>query len=435
MTRLHDHCKTREISFWGAVAIGVGGMVGGGIFAVLGLAATLAGSATPVAFLIAGIVALLTAYSYAKLTNAYPSEGGTIVFIDRAFGIDLYTGGVNNLLWLSYVVTLSLYAVAFANYAATFFTPHQGALVHHALLSAGILVPMVLNLASPSLVSRTETAVVVIKIGILLLVVAFGVGGIDTSRLAISQWESPTAIVGGGMLIFVAYEGFELIANTAPNVDNREKVLPRAYYTSVGFVILLYVVIAAVTVGTLSPEQIQSASDFALAEAARPSLGQLGFTLVAVSAVLATFSAINATLYGSARLASSIAAEGEAPQFLERRIWNRPVPGLLLTALFALLLANLADLTAISSMGSAGFLLIFAFVNAANFVRHEEAKSSRSIAALGVVACLGALAALVGHTYQSKPAQLWVLVGMAMLGFMIEALYLAFDKPSASAPS
>ncbi|MBW2687066.1 MAG: APC family permease [Deltaproteobacteria bacterium] len=183
--------------------------------------------------------------------------------------------------------------------------------------------------------------------------------------------------------------------------------------------------------GTLDPAQIQSASDFALAEATRPSLGQLGFTLVAISAVLATFSAINATLYGSARLASSIAAEGEAPKLLERRTWNQPVPGLVLTVALALLLANLADLTAISSMGSAGFLVIFAFVNAANFVRHQEAKSNRSVAGLGVVACVGALAALVGHTYQSDPQQLWVLVCLVVLGFVIEALYLGFSKLSA----
>lgn len=426
MTRLHEHCKTREIDFWGAVAIGVGGMVGGGIFAVLGLAATLAGGATPIAFLVAGVVALLTAYSYAKLTNAYPSDGGTIVFIDRAFGVDLCTGGVNNLLWLSYIVTLSLYAVAFANYTATFFPDVEGAFFHHALVSAGILLPTALNLASPTLVSKTETAVVLVKIAILLVVIAFGAGGIDSSRLAPSEWEAPLAIVGGGMLIFVAYEGFELIANTAPNVENREKVLPRAYYTTVGFVIALYATIAAVTVGTLSPKALQSASDFALAEATLPTLGQLGFTLVAVSAVLATFSAINATLYGSARLASSIAAEGEAPKFLEKRVWNQPVPGLALTAGLALVLANLADLSAISSMGSAGFLVIFAFVNAANFVRSKEAKSSRLVAGLGVLACVGALAALIGHTARSDPSQLWVLAGLVGLGFVIEGLYLAF---------
>ncbi len=428
MTRLQEHCQARRIDFWGAVAIGVGGMVGGGIFAVLGLASGLAGGATPAAFLVAGFVALLTAYSYAKLTNAYPSDGGTIIFIDRAFGIDLCTGGLNNLLWLSYIVTLSLYSVAFANYAATFFGGDQPALLHHALISAGILIPTVVNLASPALVSKTEIAVVCIKVAILVIVIAFGIGNIDVSRLSPAKWQEPLAVVGAGMLIFVAYEGFELIANTAPNVENRETVLPRAYYASVGFVVALYITIAAVTVGTLDAAAIQSASDFALAAAARASLGGVGFTLVAISAVLATFSAINATLYGSARLASSIAAEGEGPKFLEKRVWNQPVPGLVLTMILALMLANLADLTAISSMGSAGFLVIFAFVNAANFVRSKEAKSNRLIAGLGVIACVGALAALVIHTAQSDFRQLWVLAALVTIGFVVEALYLAVEK-------
>jgi len=109
-----------KIGFWAVVAIGVGGMVGGGIFAVLGLAVQLAHGGTPVAFVLAGGVALLTAYSYAKLSVAYPSRGGTVTFLDRAFGAGMFTGSLNILLWLSYVVMLSLYALAFGSYGATF---------------------------------------------------------------------------------------------------------------------------------------------------------------------------------------------------------------------------------------------------------------------------------------------------------------------------
>ena len=112
------------------------------------------------------------------------------------------------------------------------------------------------------------------------------------------------------MIIFVAYEGFELIANTAQSVKNYRVTLPRAYYGAVIFVIILYVLIAIVTAGSLTSEQVKASSDFALAAAAQPALGQFGFTLVAVSAVLATFSAINATLYGSARLSYVISTEG-----------------------------------------------------------------------------------------------------------------------------
>ncbi len=181
--------------------------------------------------------------------------------------------------------------------------------------------------------------------------------------------------------------------------------------------IVLYILIAMVTVGSLTPNQIAGAADFALSEAAKPSLGKFGFTLVALSTVLAT-SAINATLYGSARLAYTIAEESALPAFLEKKLWNQPIAGLLLTVLFALLLANVADLSSISANdGSAGFLIIFAAVNAANVAKAQEVNSSKVIAGLGVVACLLALGALVLHTLQNSPGQLWVLVIMVSIAF------------------
>ena len=256
--------NTKEnVSLLGAISIGVGGMVGGGIFAVLGLAVDLSGGATPVAFLIAGIVALLTSYSYAKLSVAYPSKGGTVIFIDKAFGIDFFTGSANNLLWVGYIVTLALYAVAFGNYAATFLPASlQGDLSKHVLISCGIILPTLLNLLSSSLISKTETYVVAIKIVLLVIVVLAGFGSIDTTRLEPSTWKPLTQVVGGGMIIFVAYEGFELIANTAPNVRNYKVTLPIAYYVSVIFVIVLYILIAFVTVGSIAPEEIAAAQDF-----------------------------------------------------------------------------------------------------------------------------------------------------------------------------
>ncbi|MFZ0544840.1 MAG: APC family permease, partial [Candidatus Promineifilaceae bacterium] len=231
-----------QISFLGAVAIGVGGMVGGGIFAVLGLATVLAGGATPIAFLIAGAVALLTAYSYSKLSVAYPNNGGTIIFIDKAFNINWCTGSVNNLLWIGYIITLALYTVAFGNYAATFLPQTlQTPLVSHLLITLGILLPTLLNLLSASIVSKTETYIVVIKLAILILVIVLGFSSVDTTRLQPGTWKPLLQITSAGMIIFVAYEGFELIANTAATVRNYKKTLPRAYYSSVIFVILLYV--------------------------------------------------------------------------------------------------------------------------------------------------------------------------------------------------
>lgn len=412
-----------QISLLGAVSIGVGGMVGGGIFAVLGLAAILAGGATWLSFVVAGLVALLTAYSYARLSVAYPSEGGTVVFIDKAFGIDLVTGAVNNLLWLAYVVTLALYAVAFGNYAATFLPPdQQTATLLHVLISLGILLPTALNFLGAEIISKAETYIVGVKVAILVLVILLGFGSVDPARLQPSTWEPLFQIVSAGMIIFVAYEGFELIANTAQDVRNFRVTLPRAYYISVVFVLILYALIAVVVVGSLTPDAIQQASDFALAEAAKPSLGQFGFTVVGIAAVLATLSAINSTLYGSARLSYTIATEGELPRVLEKKLWSQPV-GLLITSVLALALANLGDLSSISTMGSAGFLIIFAMVNLANYTKHKDVGSHRLVAGAGVLACLGALAALILQTLANTPAQVLVLVGMLAIAFVIEAVY------------
>ena len=103
----------KKIGLKDAISIGIGGMVGGGIFAVLGLAVSLAKGATPVAFLWAGIIAMLTAYSYAKLSKKYPENGGTVKFVHQQFGSGIFAGGINNLLWVSYIVMLALYASAF----------------------------------------------------------------------------------------------------------------------------------------------------------------------------------------------------------------------------------------------------------------------------------------------------------------------------------
>jgi amino acid transporter len=413
----------RTVGLLGAMSIGIGGMVGGGIFAVLGLVALLAGGSTPAAFFVAGVIALLTAYSYAKLTVAYPSKGGTVVFIDRAFGVGLLTGSANNLLWISYVVTLALYAVAFANYAASLMGQSEARLIWHLLVSLAILLPTALNLLSAEFVSRTETYVVVVKLAILALVIATGFRNIERANLAPADWPALGQIVAAGMIIFVAYEGFELIANAAEDTKNVPVTLPRAYYGSVLFVILLYCLIAMVTVGSLTPGEIQRSADFALAEAARPSLGQIGFVLVGISAVLATFSAINATLYGAARLSYTIATEGELPALIERKVWKQPIVGLLITTGLALALANLFDLSSISVMGSAGFLIIFAVVNAANFAKAPEIGSSRMIAAAGVIGCSGALAILVRYTLTQKPADILVLLAMLALALVVEWLY------------
>ncbi len=412
-----------KIGYLSAVSIGVGGMVGGGIFAVLGLAVQLAGGGTAVAFAVAGVIALLTSYSYAKLSVAYPSQGGTVEFLNQAFGTGVLTGGLNFLLWLSYIVMLALYAFAFGSYGATFFPVELQPLMKHVLLTAVIVLLTVLNTLGSKAVGESEEWVVGFKLTILILFVAVGIVSVDGARLDPSTWSRPLPLMAGGMIIFLAYEGFELIANTSEDVNNPKVNLPRAYYTAVGFVIALYVAVAVVTVGNLPLAKIVGAKDYALAEAARPFLGHAGFTLISIAAVLSTASAINATLYGTSRVSYIIAKEGELPAFLEKKTWNRPLEGLFLTSGLTILIANIFELSSISTMGSAGFLLIFAGVNLSNYVLHTETHSRRWIPLLGAVVCLVALCALVWQTTLESPREIWVLAVMVGASFLLEAVY------------
>ncbi|MCB9373687.1 MAG: APC family permease [Microthrixaceae bacterium] len=399
-------------------------MIGGGIFAVLGVVAEQAGGGAPLALAVGGVLAALTASSYAVLSVRYPSRGGSVVFVDRVFGVRLATGVLNTLLWFGYVVTVALYATAFGNYGGALITGGSASSwLLHLLVSAAILVPAAINLADAAVVARTETVVVAMKLVILGLVTAAGLASVEWGRVAPDTWPSLPTTVAAGMLVFVAYEGFELIANAGDDVRDPPRNLPRALYLAVGFVIVLYILIGVVTVGSLDPRRIAAAADFALAEAAKPSLGQLGFVLVGVAAVLATFSAINATLYGTARLSYSIALEGELPPDLERRVWSQPV-GLLITAGGALVLANSVEVAAISSIASAVFLGVFATVNVAAYRVTAGRRGRRVAAGIGAVACAVAFVVLEVDAARRRPLAVVVLAVMVVLAVAGETLWL-----------
>jgi amino acid transporter len=418
--------KKGPLGLISVIAIGIGGMVGGGIFAVLGFAVQLSGGGTYIAFALAGIVALITSYSYAKLSVTYPSQGGTVEFLNQAFGPGLITGGLNVLLFLSYIVMLSLYSYAFGSYFSSFFPVDTQVFWKHIGTTGIIILMTVLNILGAKAVGKAEEWIVGFKISILMLFILTGIWSVNTGHLQPSTWSPILSLVAGGMIIFVAYEGFELIANAAEDVKNPSKTLPIAYYVSVIFVIILYILISIVTVGNLQVNQIVAAKDYALAAAAKPFLGVFGFTLVAIAALLSTGSAINATLYGTARVSYIIAKDGELPIELEKNIWNRPISGLLITSVLTLIIANIFDISSIATMGSAGFLIIFAAVNASNLKVHVKTSSNRYIPTLGVITCSFALFALLWQTTFSSPFDILILLILVGSAFAIEITYIKF---------
>ena len=418
----------KKIGLTEAISIGIGGMVGGGIFAVLGLAVSLAKGGTPLAFLFAGIIALLTAYSYAKLSKKYPKNGGTVYFVHQQFGDGVFSGGINNLLWLSYIVMLALYASAFGSYAQQLIhlTGNKNTDIH-IFQSAIICIALVVNYLSIKLVGEIESVSVFIKLIILLGFVGVGFYGFslhpeNLQQLNTSHWESPLRLLTGGMVIFVAYEGFELIANSISDLKNREQNTEKAYFGAVGFVVLLYILIAIVTIGSLPFNQIATAKDYVLAKTAEPLLGNIGFTMMAITAMISTFSAINATVLGSSRVNYNIAKNNELPHYFCHQFWGKPV-GLIITAILSLILVNTFNLESISTAGSAGFLFIFAIVNYIGTKKHNLLHSKKWIHTTGFLLCSLAFLALITQQFSQNKTGVIISLSIILGCFIMEFLY------------
>ena len=414
--------RKRKIGFLEAYSIGVGGMVGGGIFAVLGLTITLAGGGAPISFLVAGLIALLTTYSYIKLSLRYPSEGGTIEFIVQAYGNTVFAGWINTLLLVSYIIMLALYAYAFGSYGSALILGHETVWLEQLLITLVLFTFVGINLMGAWLTGRSEAIMVFIKLAILVIFCATCFFTIDPSKLSLEQWKSPLSIMTGGLIIFLAYEGFELIANTAADIREPEKNLPRAFFWSVFSVIVLYVAVSVVAVGNLTPEQVQKAKDYVLAVAAEPFFGKSGFIIIAIAAMLSTASAINATLYGGGRVSYLIAKYGELPEEFRHKIKNG-YEGIIFIGLAAIIFATMFNLENISVAGSFGFLTIFGLVNLANFILHEETQSNRWISFMAFVACVASVVVLIGYNFIHNPTSLVSTVVVVVSSFVFSYLY------------
>ncbi len=410
-----------EISVFSAASIGIGGMVGAGIFAILGLAATTTQGAVPIAFVIGGIIALVTAHCYGKLSVAFPDRGGTVSYLDRAYGATAFTGVLNVLLVLSYVVMVGFYASAFGRFGASFFNDSE--LSRHLLITGVVFGLAFVNVVGTGLVVKYGNLANTVKLLLLAAFIVIGLarGDVDFDRFAVSEWVGPIPLIAGAMVIFLNYEGFEMIANVSSDVsdEKRAKVMPQAFYSSVLIVIVLYVLISIVAVGSLPIAVIESAGEFALAEAAETMIGSAGFTVIVVAAMLATSSAINATLFSSARITFALASEREMPKELSRLVREQPIPALAFICIAGALLANLVPIEVIAAMGSGGFLLTFAAVNVASIRLSATIGVSRIIPIVGTGMCLVAIIVLFS---QVGRLELFLFLGMIVLSVLIEII-------------
>ena len=417
----------KPIGIWSAVAIGVGGMIGAGIFSILGIATTITGNLIYISFLIGGAIALLSTYSYAKLGTKFPSAGGPVEFLLRGFGDGILSGGFTFLLWIGYIFALSVYAEAFGSYAATFLPNHSGLSVT-ILAALIILIFTSINFLGPKIVGRSEILIVGIKVGILITFAVVGLFFIKPSLLIISHFPPVTDLLTASALLFLGYQGFGLITNTAEDIRNPEKNISRALYLAVVLVIIIYVLVSVMVVGNLTIPEIANTADYALAAAAEPFAGAIGFTIMAIAAIISTSSAINATLYGGANVSYLMAKKGELPKFFNRTTWRDSKEGLIITSAMVILFTIFLNLSSVALMGSALFLIIYTGVNFAHLKIYKETNANKNIIWLAILGCLFALTVLVYYQIYNSPLNIELLVTVVAATFLIEFIYRKYTK-------
>ncbi len=408
------------------IAMGVGGMVGGGIFSVLGLAIAQAGHAAPVAFTLSGIVALLTGLSYARLGVAFHSDGGSFTYLEHAFRHPNISGLGGWLLLVGYIGTMALYSFTFGVYGTAMLGGGlHGPAMHHLLETLILSAFLGVNLYGVKASGSSELVIVIVKLLILLL---FGFVGLFYARadhlLPVFN-QGYGGVIMGSALIFVAYEGFELIPNAVGEMENPGRNLHRSIMWSIGITIGVYILVSIVAVGNLLPEEINRYKEYALAVAAKPFLGHAGFLLIGLAALLSTASAINATLFGTARLGMVMATEKALPQVFgfRRKQNNIPWVSLLVMTALTIVFVNLADLTIISSFASSTFLLIFAAINLSALRLHHRVKSGIGVALSGLICSLASWLTLLIYLYQSSRISLYWIGGMYFAIFCAEFLF------------
>jgi amino acid transporter len=413
------------VSVRGAAFLGIGAMVGAGIFALLGEAATVAGSAVWLSFLLAGVVAALLGYTVVKLGVRYPSSGGLIAYLIEGFGNGRLVGIAS---WLGYfaaiVIVCSMVAVAFGSYATSLFVGDDAAGWWENVFTSAIVLGMAaVNLVGSRVVDRAQSLIVVVLLAVFAVFIAVTLVDIDFDLLAFSGYPSFSDIVASVALTFFAYLGFSVITFAAGDLRNPERELPRAMYLALGVTTVLYVLISLGVFGTLTVEEAIGYGETAIAEAARPALGDGGFTMMAIAALLATSSSVNATLYASGGLTSMLAQVGQFPPFFGRGSRLGAHAGLLITAAIVLAVSNLVDLSAIASVGSACSLLIFLLVGIAGYRRRADTGSQAVIVLAAIAVTAIVLAFFAVDTWRNAPETFAAIVAIAVLSVVLELIW------------
>jgi amino acid transporter len=405
-----------------AAFIGVGAMVGAGIFALLGAAGEVAGAAVWLSFLLAGVVAGLQGYSFAKFGARYPSGAGLLEYVVRAFGPGHVTGIVAWLLLGANAIITGMVAVSFGSYASEALADGTSGWVK-AFAVLVVLVMAVLNVLGSQVVANVQTVVVIVVVGILTIFAVSTLANIDLDLLAFSGYPSLRDIVSSVALTFFAFLGFGVITFTAKDLPDPARQLPQAVYLALTIATVIYVAVALGVFGTLTVDEVIESGGTALAVAAEPTLGRAGYWMMTVTALFATAGATNSGLYPATGLCEQMAANGQFPPLLSRKLGGRAPAGIVVTAAIAIVLAAGFDLTAIASIGSAVALIVFTLVTAGHLRVRGETGASTALLVLAIATTVVVLLAFAFTTLVEEPGTAVALVGILALSVVLDLVW------------
>lgn len=422
------------MNMWSVAALGIGAMVGAGIFALLGQAVLATGRLVIASLLISGTLALLSGSSMARLAAHYPERGGLTDYLKVAFP----TGAFAPALSLVYVVTLiigvAVVSKSFGAYAALlFFNGADPPWLADGLALAMIVAVAALNLVGAKTVGRTEEMLVGIKIGVLVLLIVASFFSFDPDRVMRGSPVALPELTSSVLLTFFAFTGFGMMATASASVANPQREMPRAIMLAIVVVTLLYVALALVILGNLSPAQLQHSPNTAVADAARPVLGQFGFTVVSIGGLLATASSTNASFFSILNLNADLVQNRELPRSFTSRVMHVPF-GFLIGLIFTALLILGLRLDEIANVAGMTFLIAYLAVFGAHWRLHGIVGGSRLMIIVGALIMLTVLVGSMIQMVTKQPSGAVLLVAM-LAACAFTAMHFARVRSKAEDPT
>ena len=406
----------KKMSVAGATFMGLGAMVGAGIFALLGEAGAIAGSAVWISFLIAGLITLLQGYSFSRLGSHFPSRGGTIEFLTVGFGNGHLTGITSWMIYASVLITGAMVSVSFGAYTAALIAGDDAPNWLERVCTISLIVLMTLiNLIGAKSVERFQTLIVVVLIATLVGLSLVLLPDVQRDLISKDTYPPTNDILSSVALTFFAFLGFSMVAFTGEDLENPKKNMPKAMLFSIVIAIATYVAVAIAVFGTMPLDEVLANGDTALAKAVEPKLGNAGYVLVTFAAMLGTSSSLNANLYAAGGASQLLTARGQFPSIFGRRLERGWSIALLITAALILFFASALDLTAIASLGSAVALGVFLMVTVGHFRHRADTGANGAILIVAGLTVIATLVLFAIDTLENEPQTFAGMVAILLM--------------------